>query len=55
MLVDLAGPMCFQGDYLAKEVDLPKAAAGDILAIHDTGAYTVAMYSKYVNQMSCKN
>jgi len=47
VLVDLAGPMCFQGDYLAKEVDLPKAAAGDILAIHDTGAYTVAMYSKF--------
>ena len=45
-LVDLAGPMCFQGDYLAKEVELPPAKAGDILAIHDTGAYTMAMYCK---------
>jgi len=45
--VDLAGPMCFQGDYLAKEVDLPSATAGDILAIHDTGAYTMAMYCKF--------
>lgn len=47
MMVDLAGPMCFQGDYLAKEVELPKAEAGDILAIHDTGAYTMAMYCKF--------
>jgi len=46
-LVDLAGPMCFQGDYLAKEVELPPAKAGDILAIHDTGAYTMAMYCKF--------
>ena len=46
VLVDLAGPMCFQGDYLAKEVELPEATAGDILAIHDTGAYTMAMYCK---------
>ena len=46
MMVDLAGPMCFQGDYLAKEVELPQAEAGDILAIHDTGAYTMAMYCK---------
>lgn len=45
-MVDLAGPMCFQGDYLAKEVELPAATAGDILAIHDTGAYTMAMYCK---------
>merc|ERR1712013_882110 len=46
-MVDLAGPMCFQGDYLAKEVELPTPAAGDILAIHDTGAYTMAMYCKF--------
>jgi len=46
-MVDLAGPMCFQGDYLAKEVELPAATAGDILAIHDTGAYTMAMYCKF--------
>jgi len=46
-MVDLAGPMCFQGDYLAKEVELPQPEAGDILAIHDTGAYTMAMYCKF--------
>ena len=45
-MVDLAGPMCFQGDYLAKEVELSAPLGGDILAIHDTGAYTMAMYYK---------
>lgn len=47
VMVDLAGPMCFQGDYLAKEVELSNPLAGDILAIHDTGAYTMAMYCKF--------
>ena len=46
VMVDLAGPMCFQGDYLAKEVELSNPLAGDILAIHDTGTYTMAMYCK---------
>ena len=36
-----------QGDYLAKEVSLPSPDPGDILAIHDTGAYTMSMYCRY--------
>ncbi|TRY63185.1 hypothetical protein TCAL_02083 [Tigriopus californicus] len=44
---DLAGPMCFQGDYLAKDVELPKIDMGDWLIIQDTGAYTMAMYSRF--------
>lgn len=40
--------MIFQGDYLAKQVDLPEdIKAGDILIIHDTGAYTMSMFSKF--------
>jgi hypothetical protein len=35
-----------QGDYLAKDVELPLPCAGDILEIKDTGAYTMAMYCK---------
>merc|ERR1712107_407802 len=46
-MVDIGGPMCFQGDYLAKEVSLPRPKSGDILAIHDTGAYTMAMYCRF--------
>jgi len=49
MMVDIGGPMCFQGDYLAKEVSLPTPESGDILAIHDTGAYTMSMYCRFNN------
>jgi len=47
VLYDVAGPLCFQGDYLAKEVELPSTVASDLLAIHDTGAYTMTMYCKF--------
>ena len=45
-MVDVAGPLCFQGDYQAKDVELPAPEDGDILAIHDTGAYTMSMYCR---------
>ena len=44
---DIAGPMCFQGDFLAHDVELPKLERGDIIVIHDTGSYTMSMYSRY--------
>ena len=44
--VDVAGPLCFQGDYQARDVSLPRPQDGDILAIHDTGAYTMSMYCR---------
>lgn len=50
---DIAGPLCFQGDYLCKDVPLPgNASSDDVLVMHDTGAYTMAMYSKY-NSRPC--
>jgi len=47
IMVDVAGPLCFQGDYQARDVELPKPEDGDILAIHDTGAYTMSMYCRF--------
>ena len=47
VMVDVAGPLCFQGDYQARDVELPGPEDGDILAIHDTGAYTMSMYCKF--------
>ncbi|MBM3405139.1 MAG: diaminopimelate decarboxylase [Bacteroidetes bacterium] len=44
---NLAGPLCFSGDILAKNIPLPEAQPGDYLVIHDTGGYTFCMWSVY--------
>jgi len=44
---NLAGPLCFSGDILAKGVALPPVQEGDHLVIHDTGGYTFSMWSRY--------
>ncbi|GAA1931095.1 diaminopimelate decarboxylase [Brevibacterium antiquum] len=36
---DVAGPACFAGDLLARDRNLPRLDAGDIVAVPDTGAY----------------
>ena len=43
----LAGPLCFQGDVISRNVRLPHAEVGDFIIIHDTGAYTLSMWSRY--------
>lgn len=44
---DVHGPLCFAGDRLAKGLLLPPIREGDVLAIHDAGAYTLAMWSRF--------
>jgi len=46
-LYTIAGPICETGDILAKDRRLPVIAAGDIVAVLDTGAYGFAMSSQY--------
>ena len=45
--VAIAGKYCESGDLLIRDVALPTAAAGEILAIPGAGAYAVAMASNY--------
>lgn len=43
----IAGPLCFAGDILEREILLPEVNEGDFIIIHDTGAYTSSMWSRY--------
>lgn len=44
---NIAGPLCFAGDMLAREITLPRLEENDFLIIQDTGAYTLSMWSRY--------
>ena len=45
--VDVVGPICETGDYLALGVDLPTLGEGDLVAIKSAGAYGAVMASYY--------
>jgi len=45
--VDVVGPVCESGDFLAKERPLPPVAEGALLAVLSAGAYGFAMASNY--------
>jgi diaminopimelate decarboxylase len=45
--VTIAGKFCESGDILIRDIDLPHAEPGDILAVPASGAYAPAMASNY--------
>jgi diaminopimelate decarboxylase len=45
--VDVVGPICESGDYLAKDRYLPVMKRGDLMAVFSAGAYGMAMASNY--------
>lgn len=45
--VHVAGRYCESGDILLRDVDLPAAGPGDLLALAVAGAYTLSMASNY--------
>jgi len=46
-MVTIAGKLCESGDILAKDISLPAARPGDIIAIPVCGAYSIPMSSNY--------
>ncbi len=50
--VDVVGPVCESGDFLAKQRRLPELRRGDLLATFSAGAYGMAMASNY-NSRPC--
>jgi diaminopimelate decarboxylase len=45
--VDVVGPICETGDFLALDRDMELPKAGELLAIHTVGAYGFSMSSQY--------
>ena len=45
--VDVVGPICESGDFLARERELPRVDEGDLLAVISAGAYGFVMASNY--------
>jgi diaminopimelate decarboxylase len=47
---NVAGPLCFSGDLIARGRPLAHARRGDLLLIRDTGAYTLSMWSRHCSR-----
>lgn len=45
--VDVVGPVCESGDFLAKDRTMPEVRPGDLLAVMSAGAYGFTMASNY--------
>ncbi len=45
--VDVVGPVCESGDFLARQRALPPLRPGDLVAVFTAGAYGMAMASQY--------
>jgi diaminopimelate decarboxylase len=45
--VDVVGPVCESGDFLAKDRAMPSVQAEDLLAVMSAGAYGFVMASNY--------
>lgn len=45
--LDIVGPVCESGDFLALDRELPDLVPGDLLVVHTAGAYGYAMSSNY--------
>ncbi len=45
--VDVVGPICETGDFLARDRAIPPVHRGDLLAVFSAGAYGMAMASRY--------
>jgi diaminopimelate decarboxylase len=46
-VVDVVGPVCESGDFFARDRELPKVKAGDLVALLDAGAYGMSQTSNY--------
>ncbi len=45
--VDVCGPICETGDFLARDAGLPAVPSGALLCVYDAGAYGMSLASNY--------
>jgi diaminopimelate decarboxylase len=48
--LSIAGPLCFAGDVLARDVPLAPVEPGDWIVVRDVGAYTLSMWSRHCSR-----
>jgi len=48
--VTIAGPLCFSGDIIAKNVALPSIEINDKLIVMNSGANTMSLYSRHCSR-----
>ena len=49
-LTDIAGPLCFAGDYLQKDTNLNQLNEGDYLLMLGTGSNAYALWSRHCSR-----
>ena len=50
VLTDIAGPLCFAGDYLQKGLTMPRLEEGDGLLLLNTGSNAYALWSRHCSR-----
>ena len=49
---EVGGPLCFQGDFIGKDVQLPHGLkSGDIIIMKDAGANTLSLFSRHCSRL----
>jgi diaminopimelate decarboxylase len=47
VIADIVGPVCETGCFFARDREIPATASGDLIVVHDAGAYGITMASNY--------
>lgn len=49
---DVGGPLCFQGDFVGKDIKLPEElTSGDLIVLKEGGANTLSLFSRHCSRL----
>jgi len=49
---NIAGPLCFSGDVVKRDILLPVVERGDFIVLHDCGANSLSMFSRHCSRQA---